>query len=194
MTHVMENQEKTAFHIAVTGHRFIPEDTHLDGSVRQVLAEIVLAHADRPIWLYSALAAGSDQLVARVAKDFKAIELIVLLPKPQEDYLADFVSEEDRIGFRELLASAIAVIPVIRSDELSSPYQALGEFLISQADVLVTIWNGVYNAKKGGTGDVVQTALDAGIPVYWVYCPNQKPGEINTLDHEKQIGEIEELG
>lgn len=193
MIYVMENQEKTAFHIAVTGHRFIPEDTHLDGSVRQVLAEIVMAHADRPIWLYSALAEGSDQLVARVAKDFEEIELIVLLPKPQEDYLADFVSEEDRIGFRELLASAKAVIPVSGFNELSSPYQALGEYLVSQADVLVAIWNGEYKAKKGGTGDVVQTALDVGIPVYWIYCPNQKPGEVNTLILEKQMGDIEEL-
>lgn len=189
----MEIQQKTAFHIALTGHRFIPDDVRLGASVHQVMAEIVKEHEDRPILLYSALAEGSDQLAARVAMEFEEIQLIVPLPMPEADYLADFAGEEGRAGFYELLASAKAVIPVTGFDESGSPYQALGDFLVSQADVLVAIWNGEYNAKKGGTGDVVQTALGVGIPVYWIYCPNQKPGEINTLEHEKQIGEIEPL-
>lgn len=128
------------------------------------------------------MAEGSDQLAARVSQEFREIQLIVPLPKTREVYLADFSSKDGRDGFRNLIAPAAEVIQVPASDELQTPYQALGEYLTSQADTLIAIWNGMFNQNKGETSDVVQSALI-----------EKFPGEVNGLENAKHFGEIEVL-
>ena len=193
MVSVMTIKHQKKHCVAVTGHRFIPSDVRLRDSVHRVLAKILEGQMPHPVVLLSALAEGADQLVAEMAMDFSEIELHVPLPKPEERYLDDFTNDSGKQAYRELRLRAREMIPLSHSDDEGNAYQALGEYLINHAGVLIALWNGVFNQQKGGTGDVVQTALDAEVPVYWIYCPNQKPGEINTLGYEKQIGEIEAL-
>lgn len=190
----MENNPSHPLHIAVTGHRFLPKDaTSLPVAIRQVLQDILSHRDETPIMLHSALAEGSDQLVARIALEFPVIKLHVPLPKAEEDYLLDFDSEDGRNAFKKLILSADLVIQLNHPKQHQNAYQPLGDYLVQQADLLLAVWNGVFNQKRGGTGEVVKSALDVGKPVCWIYCPNLKPGENNPYTHQKQIGEIEFL-
>jgi hypothetical protein len=188
----MDKNQMKIRNISVTGHRFIPEDGKLKEAIRQVLDQICKAHKETELVLYSALAEGSDQLVAEIALEMQGTQLCVPLPKPVETYLKDFYSATGEKRFRKLLDAAHNVIP-LSNPEMKDAYEVLGEFLVGQADILIAVWNGTYNHKKGGTGEVVQAALAAEKPIYWIYCPNNKPGERNTFEENKQIGEVEIL-
>ncbi|MBW6466721.1 MAG: hypothetical protein K0B06_09470 [Brevefilum sp.] len=188
----MESKITNYLQIAVTGHRFIPKDTSsLSDAIRQVLQDILSQHYETPIMLHSALAEGSDQLVAKISNEFPEISLCVPLPKAEGDYLEDFVSAAGRESFEKLLSKAAKIIYLSTSDEGQSDYENLGNYLVNQSDVLIALWNGVYNQKKGGTGEVVKAALKARKPVYWIYCPNEKASANNQLEGCKQIGDLE---
>jgi hypothetical protein len=143
--------------------------------------------------LYSALAEVSDQLVAHISLEFPEISLCVPLPKAVDDYLEDFASDSGRESFQKLLIIAVKIINFLRADEGQSAYKNLDNYLVNQSDVMIALWNGVYNQKKGGTGEVVKAALQAGKPVYWVDCPNEKAGAKNQLEGRKQNGDLEIL-
>lgn len=189
----MESKESNSFNIAVTGHRFIPDDLNLHHAIRQVLRDILECHATKDIFLFSALAEGSDQLVARISLEFQGISLCVPLPKAEDDYLEDFASDAGRESFQKLLTSAVKVIPLSHIGTELNAYNELGKYLIHQGDILIALWNGVYNDKTGGTSEVIRGALKAKKPVYWLYCPNQAVGADNSLEEQKQIGELEIL-
>lgn len=187
----MEKIKSKHLFISVTGHRYIPEDERLDDAIRQVLDQICKAHKETELALYSALAEGSDQLVAEIALELQGTQLCVPLPKPVETYLKDFYSATGEKRFRKLLAAAHDVIPIANTEPTTNAYEALGEFLVEQADILIAVWNGVFNNKKGGTGEVVRAALAAEKTIYWIYCPNNKPGEVNRKGEIKVLGDVE---
>jgi hypothetical protein len=180
-------------HIAVTGHRFIPNDARLGDSIRLVLKEILSTHKEEKIILYSALAEGADQLAAKIALQLEPLKLHVPLPMVVEEYLTDFSSDAGRKGFTDLLDHAEKIIPLGVQSSHTAPYRALGEYLVTHGDILLAVWNGEYNRTIGGTGEVVKAALAAGMPIYWIYSPNLQPGEQNKLNAIKIIGEIEKL-
>jgi RPA family protein len=60
--------------------------------------------------------------------------------------------------------------------------------------VLIALWNGEYSGRRGGTGEVVKEALNAGKPVYWIYADNLQDGALNSLKELKKSGEIQVLG
>ena len=179
--------------IAVTGHRSIPDSATLQSAIRQVLHNILDDHRRKEVCLYSALAEGGDQLVASIAQEFKSLNLYVPLPMAVEKYLENFSSIESRKNFQDLLASAVEIIPLSPSCIEPSAYEQLGQYLTQKGDILIALWNGVYNNKPGGTSEVVKGALKSKKPVYWLYSPNQAVGAINNLSEQKQIGEFEIL-
>jgi hypothetical protein len=189
----MERKRSNHLQIGVTGHRFIPDGSALHHSIRQVLRDILECHATKDIFLFSALAEGSDQLVAKISLEFPEITLRVPLPKAEGEYLEDFASDAGRETFHMLLKTADKVINLKPSDENQSVYENLGNYLVNHSDVLIALWNGVYNQKKGGTGEVVRQALATGIPIYWIYCDNLNRTEHDKLQVKKQLGDIELL-
>lgn len=180
--------------IAVTGHRFIDDSIELTTSINKVLAQIIQDHPGSDYQLLSALAEGSDQLVARVAQKYHKIKLIVPLPLPEEMYLLDFETEVGRKGFTQLLKISDRVITFTENSDHDSAYDYLGSFLIDQCCVLIAIWNGEYSGKRGGTGEVVKKALHAGKLIYWLYSDNLRDGAGNSLRDRKKSGEIQVLG
>ena len=180
--------------ISVTGHRSIfKSGTQLVNSICRVLKRISRTYEKSEISLYSALAEGSDQLVAKSALENKNFRLQVPLPMAIEDYLETFNSEKAIKNFKELLsrAGSIEILPATENPQAA--FEALGVYLVKQADILLAVWNGEFNHKKGGTSEVIRAALIAKKLVYWIYCKNEKPGEINSLEGIKQIGAIEIL-
>jgi len=181
--------------ISVTGHRLISNsETQLAHSIRWVLKRISNEYENSDIHLYSALAEGSDQLVAEIALEFKNIGLYVPLPMTIMDYLRYFSSNSAQEKFHDLLLKANKIELLSDMNNNQDAFQTLGFYLVEQADILLAVWNGEFNQKKGGTSEVVKIALTAGKLVYWIYCPNEAPDANNSLISQKEIGELKKLG
>ncbi|MDO9088097.1 MAG: hypothetical protein Q7U53_17960 [Anaerolineaceae bacterium] len=181
----------TELKIAVTGHRFIDSNQILLDSINSIIHELLDKNIGIVFFLYSALAEGSDQLVAELALLHEEIQLIVPLPIPSSEYLDDFETHVGIQKFTELVQSAHRIIQLPDQPNHESAYQFLGEYLVQECDIIIAIWNGEFSQTKGGTGEVVKFAIEKKKPVYWIYS-NQLDGvAINSLKDKKQIGEVE---
>jgi hypothetical protein len=189
----MDNLHLENRSVAVTGHRHIPDDSRLEKSIRQILETLIKKDINYRFLLYSALAEGSDQLIARIALKYQQFELHVPLPMDPKIYLQDFYSEKGKSVFRELSAAAAKVFILSTKGDHQEPYLNLAYYLATHADILIALWNGVTNHGVGGTSDVIRISSDLQKPIYWIYCPNQKTGEVNLAVRNKQIGDIEIL-
>ncbi len=105
MLTISKIKQKTAqqLKIAVTGHRHITISEELENSIIAILVNLIDQFEESDIYLLCPLAEGSDQLVAKLAKRFSRIKLVVPLPLPMDDYLSDFDSENSKQQFSELL-------------------------------------------------------------------------------------------
>ena len=156
--------------IAVTGHRQIRITDDLINSINSTLKVLLDQFNESEIYLLSALAEGSDQLVAKLAMQFPGVKLIVPLPLSVDEYLEDFGAEESKQQFLELLKNANEIIPLTPVKNNQMAYHNLGEYLINECDCLIAIWNGIFTNKIGGSGEVVNMAINAKKPVYWIYA------------------------
>ena len=140
--------------ISVTGHRDL-----IDSEITKIEVEVkeFLDSFSGNLTLYSALAEGADILVARVAKEL-GIELKVLLPYKIDEYIKSFEYKKSLDEFNKLLqyASSIEVVCDITTNSPTICYEKLGYELCDRADILLALWNGIDNNKKGGTADVVK--------------------------------------
>jgi hypothetical protein len=182
------------FRIAVTGHRFISVRDQLSSSIQSVLNRIIQEHINTEIQLFSALAEGSDQLVAEIALTYPGIKLIVPLPLPEEEYLQGFVSDIGRKSFHELTQSAKKVFTLPEQENHTTAYESLGNYLLDHCEVLVAIWNGKYSSLKGGTGELVNKASQMGKLIYWIYADNGDDKSEANSKKQKKVGDIETLG
>ena len=187
----MEKNTQNKLRIAITGHREIPPDNNLFLSTKQIIKEITNNQPKKEILLYSALAEGSDQFAAVVAQDFQQVRLVVLLPLPIGEYLKDFYSQEGKEVFLEMLQSASEVIPLPIQENHLRAYQQLGEYLVEHCDVFIAIWDGEVNGNKGGTGEVVKKAKEAGKKIYWIYCENSNGSSVSGNEEQKPLGSIQ---
>jgi hypothetical protein len=190
----MADDKRELIRIAVTGHRLLDSNNDLTASIQKVLAQIIQDHPGADHHLLSALSEGSDQFVARIALQYKEIKLIVPLPLPEEQYLLDFETDEGRKTFTQLLKIAYQVLTLTENSDHDTAYDDLGRYLIDQCHVLIALWNGEYSGKRGGTGEVVTKALNAGKLVYWIYVDNLRDGALNSLHQLKKSGKIQVLG
>jgi hypothetical protein len=124
-----------------------------------------------PPWLLSPLAEGADRIVAEEALDV-GFELVCPLPFSIKEYERDFAGSASRQQFRILLRRASAVYELDGSRatpaDVNRSYAAAGEVLISDADVLIAVWDGRAAKGGGGTAQVVQAAVESGTPVIWI--------------------------
>lgn len=155
--------------IAVTGHRDIMISEELINSINLTLEDLIDQFNESDIYLLSPLAKGSDQLVAKLAKRFSRVRLIVPLPLSIDEYLYDFDSDDSKQQFLELLKIADDTLQLTAVQDHQMAYHNLGEYLVNECDCLLAIWNGIYSNKIGGSGEVVKMAINANKPVYWIY-------------------------
>jgi len=160
--------------IGVTGHRDLPEQEkpHLESRVRAFFTDLAKRYPSLRLQVLSPLAEGSDQLVARVAKE-QGIDLVAVLPMAQEEYERDFDSAESLAEFRALLESAQQVISLPdapRQEDLASSgnissrelqYAQAGLFVSNHCQILLCLWDGKANGAVGGTAQVVRYHLTA---------------------------------
>lgn len=150
---------KSKLTIAITGHRDIVETEALKDEVKTYFLEQIANNKKDEITLLSPLADGADRLVAKIfldlQKEHKELSLVVPMPFTQERYMLDF-DEASKEEFLELLERADGGFQVPSMGD--SPYQELGKYLVNVSDILLALWDGTFNGKAGGTGNVVEYA------------------------------------
>ena len=143
--------------IAITGHRDIVETEALKEKVSNYFDGFL--DKSKELTLLSPLADGADRFVAKIflekQKEHEHLSLVVPMPFSKERYLLDF-SEESKKEFLSLLDQADGSFQIPSMGD--SPYRELGKYITHISDELLALWDGTYNGKAGGTGDVVEYA------------------------------------
>lgn len=162
--------------IGVTGHRILAEPDKIETGVEEALRRIEEVFTGEPLTVVSALAEGADSIVARHVLAQPGSRLVVPLPLPKSDYITDFKTEESRAEFLSLLERADQVKQLDHAATRDHAYEAAGDYVLNNSDVLITIWNGEESQGRGGTGDIVARARRRGLPIAWVHAGNREPG------------------
>ncbi len=130
----------------------------------------------------SPLAEGADRVVARAVLSDPDARLDVVLPLTLEDYLQDFVTEESRKEFEELLGRCRKPV-LLRTrriqDDRHDPgdqaklrrdaYGQVGRYVVDHCDVLIAVWDGEPSRGHGGTAEIVQYAQEQNRPIIRVW-------------------------
>jgi hypothetical protein len=180
---------RLAFRVGITGHRkgrleenqlsrITSDISRIYHIVEQSVTETHSKHgafydaAAPVIRLISPLADGADSLAAQVALDH-SFEIHAPIPFSKEDYETDFkgTAQDDLHRFLSEAASVYELDGGRQSDrDEAAGYLAAGYLTIKQADILIAIWDGEGARGLGGTGMIVEAAVQQGIPVIWVHA------------------------
>ena len=185
--------------IGVTGHRKLDDAAAIEELVKRAIDDNVCdlfpAQARQEMEgarrggtkaitfsILSPLAEGADRLVARAVLGYPGARLVAVLPLVVEDYLEDFVTEESRREFQELLSPCAETV-FLRAgriqDESRNPdalaelrreaYAAAGRYVVDHCDLLIAVWDGKPSASRGGTAEIVRYAIQKNRPILRVW-------------------------
>jgi hypothetical protein len=182
--------------VGITGHRMdrlTPAKAILVRErVDQVLADVIevvrKVAAEGAPWfappvpelrLISALAEGSDRICAEAGLK-QGFELDVALPFRSDVYAEDFPDPESRADYEALKARASRVLELPGERATAdAAYSLVGGAILAASDILLAIWNGQGSGGRGGTADVVATALSLGKPV--IHVPIEPGAPVRLL-------------
>jgi hypothetical protein len=101
------------------------------------------------------------------------------MPFSQPAYEQDFADEVSLGEFRGFLerARSVLALPGDRGSE-NRAYEAVGLTVLGQSDILLVIWDGGASAGRGGTTEMIQTAIQSGLPIVNVDANGQAPTKI----------------
>lgn len=179
---------RTVLRVGIVGHRnnvLHGEDiAALSDSVADILERI--SRLVPNLTVVSALAEGADRIGARAALA-AGYPIICPLPFDRDEYEKDFIGEESRREYRELLAAAADVreLSGVRADSKSA-YEAVGAAVLRRSDLLVAIWDGEDARGRGGTAEVVQAAA-ARMPVVWVHSDPAVARRLVAQDQDDRL-------
>lgn len=114
-------------------------------------------------------------MVARHTLKRAGARLVVPLPIPQSDYINDFATAESKNEFLDLLARADEVIELTAAETRDAAYEAAGDYIVSNCDVLVAVWDGGPARGTGGTAEIIARARKRRLPIAWVHAGNREP-------------------
>jgi hypothetical protein len=131
----------------------------------QQAEEAFCSETEAELRLHTPLATGADQIAAICARS-SGYFVRALLPFEPTEYRKDFAPGEELDGFEQALEAADEIIALPgQRDDLEAAYVQVGESLVGTADVLIAIWDGRQANGPGGTGHVVEMAVQNGVPV-----------------------------
>jgi hypothetical protein len=141
----------------------------------------------------SALAEGADRAFAEAALTAR-FELHALLPFASHDYETTFSDPLGLPHYKALLRDTAGVEAMAGSlADAEEAYQALGQALAERADMLVAVWDGAPGQGRGGTPEVIETALAAGKPVIWIDAGGVAPRRLIVRDRREPGGRLAQL-
>lgn len=156
-------------------------------AARDVRSQSDDAYASAPACLrvISPLAEGADRIVAEEGLRL-GFELQCILPFDRDVYEEDFESAESRAQYRSLLDRSTAVLELDGSPEpgvaRDQAYEAAGRMVLLHCDLLVVIWDREPARGRGGTAQIVEEALQRGIPTLWM--DSRAPHRLAALAYE----------
>jgi hypothetical protein len=205
------SRARLAFRVGVVGHRpnrLLPEN---EPALRKVLAELLARvkteveaawdvelyaadHAQRIVFrAVSSLAEGADRLFAEEALNL-GYTLCCVMPFVQPEFEKDFlppraIQTGALEGFRGLLARARKdpdfvsyELDGVRSDAAAA-YGTAGKVVLNQADLLIVVWDGNRQDKRGGTEDAFLDAIDRGLPAVWIDAHDPSRWQLVDAEH-----------
>lgn len=162
------NTDLLPLYIGITGHRDIRDEDkpRLKQMIKNKIEEKIAQCPDTPVVVLTPLAEGADRLAAYAAMEC-GITYIAPLPMPVDEYRKDFTSPESLDEFNELLAKADLwfELPVPEGtsveelqhnpDKRDDQYYNIGFYIARQSQMLIALWDGIDNKKRGGTAHIV---------------------------------------
>lgn len=101
---------------------------------------------------------------------------------------------EARQEFRYWLSQkATEVIELPQTATRDEAYLQAGYFIAENSDLLIALWDGNEAQGKGGTGDIVQKALEYKKPVIHVWAGNYKEDPAKRTDVGDKIGKFRHI-
>jgi hypothetical protein len=163
--------KENSYVIGITGHRDLNKDTfeQVSANISRFLDEIKLLLPNTPIKIISGMADGADRILVKEALK-KNIAVNILQPMPDSLYQTDF-SEGSWQEYKTIIANTNVKINILPCDnvnienakkqgqERDSLYHALGQCIVEQSNLMISVWDGVNSGLKGGTADVVLSYL-----------------------------------
>lgn len=178
--------------VGITGHRFITDLDTLIDSLEKVFQFLDGKFPFSRFEVYSGLAEGADRLAAKVFLGHHS-SLIAVIPLPVEEYQKDFTVDTSLKSLELLLQKAEKIIFLSKVPYREQAYAALGEFLLQNSNILITLWDGQPSSSGGSTGNISTRAIDQKCPVIWIHTINHNPQTINLSGLQQEQGQIDYL-
>jgi hypothetical protein len=198
--------------VGVTGHRQLADEATVAAAIERLLEHIDQALSSAPWdpqaspsapmplhWLViSPLAKGADRIVARLVLRRPCSRLRVVVPLSLDEYRKDFDTAEDLAEFEELLqfdpdpiqlgSTEFVAEGTAKPEARNAAYFGVGRKIVDECELLIAVWDGQVAAGHGGTGEIVQYALDQGRPVLWInpQDPGREAVLLRPTSHPKQ--------
>lgn len=150
------------FRIGVTGHTNLSPASEMrvrDG-MRATIQRLAATHHGQ-LRGVSCLAPGADTIFAEVVLDLGGVMEIVV---PSRDY-RDNLPPECLKRFDRVVESAATVDYMSRWRSGVFTFRKANAELLRRSTHLIAVWNRVKSSNPGGTGEVVDAAKQAGIPI-----------------------------
>ncbi|QSX08562.1 hypothetical protein J0B03_00255 [Alkalibacter rhizosphaerae] len=151
--------------LGVTGHRDLIEEHEmvLEKIVHDQLKRLINTYPHTKLHMVNSLAAGADQLCAKMALEL-GIELVAVLPMEKKEYEKDFQGKSLET-FRSCLhqAKEVFVAPVKEKSTIKDRdfyYRQAGIYIASVSHLLLALWDGnKEDVSNCGTAAVVDFML-----------------------------------
>ena len=174
--------------IGVTGHRAertMPVEAQLKEAIVAELRDIKTTYPKCTFAVLSALADGSDRLVASLAMEHLDAKLFAPLPLPYELYKRSFgggahlSNEESTAEFQRFVGRSEryyemplrfgGVRELEREDDvgrsaMEHQFALAGAYIVSRSHELIAVWDGQPSRGVGGTADVVAWRMRGYVP------------------------------
>jgi uncharacterized phage-like protein YoqJ len=178
----MTTEAKSAFVVAVTGHR--PDKLGGYNTPNPLYDLVIKGLVDafeklKPAYVISGMALGVDQWAAEVCLNM-GIPFVAAIP---------FIGQEkiwppkSQIKYHLLLSKAFAKYVICEEGFAPWKMKKRNEWMVDSCQQVVAVWNGT----KGGTASCVEMAHAKGKPIHYVQLP--PPGmEVGDF-YQKLVGE-----
>ncbi len=140
--------------VGITGHRRIPGPAaeFVETTIRSRLGEL---GTDSPIEGITSLAAGADQIFARLVMDAGG-ELRVVIPS--HNYVSSLPDDWSRSEYQRLRAAAAALEQLPFAEPSEAAFLAAGRRVVELCDELIAVWDGLPARGTGGAAEIVEYA------------------------------------
>ncbi|SEO20287.1 hypothetical protein [Mucilaginibacter sp. OK283] len=144
--------------VGISGHQNLSKF-----DINWINKELLITINKLPIALgMSSLAIGSDQLFAELIIE-KKIPLNIIIPCT--NYEKTFTSSRDLEKYKLLLGKAAQQFKLDYNEPTEQAFYAAGKSIVKTSNLLITIWDGLKAKGLGGTGDIVEYALERRLSV-----------------------------